>query len=121
MNRRLFQIVMACLPLTVLAESSGEAMPRPNWNTEAATAAADRQTVRTELAELYRLARSSRTSELHDRVEALAAGRDRPAPERDYILYELALALAEAPSETSLKVPISPVRFTCVPPQSSSE
>lgn len=95
MNRRLLQIALACLPLVALAGNSGEAMPRPNWTPEAAAAAQDRQAARVELAELYRLARAGRADELRSRVEAIAGDTDRPAPERDYILYELALALAE--------------------------
>lgn len=95
MNRSLLPILLACLPLAVLAGNGGEAMPGPNWTPEAAVAAQDRQAARAELAGLYRLARSGRTAELQSRVEAIASGADRPAPERDYILYELALALAE--------------------------
>jgi hypothetical protein len=95
MNRYLLQIVLACLPLAALAGNGGEAMPRPNWTLEAAAAVQDRQAARAELAELYLLARSGRADELQLRVEAIAGGVDRPAPERDYILYELALALAE--------------------------
>ena len=95
MNRRLLQIALACLPLAALAGNGDEAMPRPNWTPEAATAVQDRQAARAELAELYRLARLGRSDELRWRVEAIAGGDDRPAPERDYILYELALALAE--------------------------
>lgn len=95
MNRRLLQLVLACLPLVALAGNGGEAMPRPNWTPEAAAVAEDRQAARAELAELFRLARSGRTDELQRRVETIAGGADRPAPERDYILYELALSLAE--------------------------
>ena len=95
MNRRLLQIALACLPLAALAGNGGEAMPRPNWTPEAATAVQDSQSARAELAELYGLARSGRSDELHLRVAAIAGGDARPAPERDYILYELALALAE--------------------------
>lgn len=95
MNRHLLQIALACLPLAALAGNGSEAMPRPNWTPEAATVVQDRQAARTELAELYRLARSGRSDELRWRVETIAGDDDRPAPERDYILYELALALAE--------------------------
>ena len=102
MNRRLLQIALACLPLAALAGNGDEAMPRPNWTPEAANAVQDRKAARAELAELCRLARLGRSDELRWRVEAIAGGDDRPAPERDYILYELALALAELAIEAGL-------------------
>jgi hypothetical protein len=95
------QILALCLLLAATGAIAAERdMARPNWDRAAAAAAIDETRVRSELASLFRYARSGQSAELMHEVQHIARDRDRPAPERDYILFQLAAALGELEPQT---------------------
>jgi len=94
--KRSAQILALCLLLAATGAAAAEReMARPNWDRAAAAAAIDETRARSDLALLFRYARSGQSAELMHEVQNLAGDRVRPAPERDYILFQLAAALGE--------------------------
>ena len=89
-------ILISCVALSagsVAAEP--EALPRPNWAPDRAIEASLQADTRDTLAHLYGLAREGRGDVLLQSVLAIDSDADRPEPERDRILFELAAALVD--------------------------
>jgi len=85
---------------TTGATAEERALARPNWDRDTAVGAIDEERVQGELTLLFRHARSGHSAKLMREVKAIAEGRDRPAPERDRILFQLAAALGELEPQT---------------------
>ena len=94
--KRSAQILALCLSLAATGATAAEPeMARPNWDRTAAAAAIDEARARGELASLFRYARSGQSARLMREVQHISEGRERPDPERDWILFQLAAALGE--------------------------
>lgn len=95
MNGPVLLITVLILMAASAAYGSGQSLPEPNWNREAAVAASGASAVRETLRPLYELARAGRGGDLLSQARAIAGSSSRPAPQRDRILHELAMGLGE--------------------------
>ena len=93
----MIRILLLLISTVILANdvAGDEAMPRPNWGRATASAAAHSAESRQSLAALFRLAREGRDSELLSQVRSITESSDLSAPERDRVLFELAVALGD--------------------------
>lgn len=95
MNRYLSLLIVLLLLTFSASAADRDPLPRPNWNRASAAEAVDVSDTQRTLGELYGLVRAGRGEDLLLQVEAIAQGRDRSDPERDRILYMLAVSLGD--------------------------